>query len=161
MAYNEGTGNFLAYNREATWGTPPSTAYPKVRKLASSAITTERSSIQTQEMNSRRAVTGLRLGTRKSRVSVSMELFYSGDQYSAAWAAYTTASPAQFDDFMQSWMCAAETVAGSDLPAIDFMALARGQGCDAVRVEHAEALRTTLAKALHSSVPILVEVEVA
>ena len=54
-----------------------------------------------------------------------------------------------------------ETLAGTDLPDIDFVALAKGQGCAAVRVEHAEALRATLSQALRSPVPILVEVEVA
>jgi benzoylformate decarboxylase len=50
---------------------------------------------------------------------------------------------------------------GTDLPDIDFVALAKGQGCDAVRVDSAEMLRETLVKALSSPVPILVEIEVA
>jgi benzoylformate decarboxylase len=52
-------------------------------------------------------------------------------------------------------------VAGTDLPGIDFVALAQGQGCSAVRVAHAEALSATLQRALRSPVPVLVEVEVA
>lgn len=54
-----------------------------------------------------------------------------------------------------------EAVAGTELPEIDFVALAKGQGCDAVRVERAEALRATLIEALRSPAPMLVEVEVA
>ena len=49
---------------------------------------------------------------------------------------------------------------GTDLPALDFAALARGQGCDAVHVEHAEDLRDALARALRSNGPMLVEIEV-
>jgi len=54
-----------------------------------------------------------------------------------------------------------DPVQGTDLPDIDFVALAKGQGCDGVRVEQAHALRDTLVQALQSPVPILVEVEVA
>ncbi len=50
---------------------------------------------------------------------------------------------------------------GTDLPDIDFVALARGQGCEGVRIDSAEALRETLTEALRSPVPILVEIEVA
>ena len=49
---------------------------------------------------------------------------------------------------------------GTELPALDFVALARGQGCDAVHVERAEDLRDTLARALRSNGPMLVEIEV-
>jgi benzoylformate decarboxylase len=52
-------------------------------------------------------------------------------------------------------------VVGTDLPDIDFVALARGQGCDGVRVQDAQALRSTLQAALASPRPIVVEVEVA
>jgi benzoylformate decarboxylase len=54
-----------------------------------------------------------------------------------------------------------EPLAGTDLPDIDFVALAKGLGCDALRVESAASLRAALSQALRSSVPILVEVEVA
>ncbi|MEH3087465.1 MAG: benzoylformate decarboxylase [Xylophilus ampelinus] len=50
---------------------------------------------------------------------------------------------------------------GCDLPDIDFCALARGQGCDAVRVDDARALGDALRGALAHPRPILVEVEVA
>ncbi len=50
---------------------------------------------------------------------------------------------------------------GTDLPDIDFVALAKGQGCDGVHVEDAAELRETLERALRSPVPVLVEVEVA
>ena len=51
--------------------------------------------------------------------------------------------------------------AGTELPDLDFCALARGQGCEAVRVEHAAQLRDTLAAALRAPRPMLVEIEVA
>lgn len=54
-----------------------------------------------------------------------------------------------------------DTLEGTELPDLDFVALARGHGCDAVRVEHADTLRDTLAQALRSPVPLLVEIEVA
>lgn len=50
---------------------------------------------------------------------------------------------------------------GTELPDLDFVALARGQGCEAVHVERAEDLRDALAQALRSSTPTLVEIEVA
>jgi len=50
---------------------------------------------------------------------------------------------------------------GCDLPDIDFCALARGQGCDAVRVDDAHALHGVLRDALAATRPMLVEVEVA
>jgi benzoylformate decarboxylase len=56
---------------------------------------------------------------------------------------------------------AGEPVQGTDLHGIDFVALARGQGCEAVRVSDAAVLRETLAQALRASVPTLVEVAVA
>jgi benzoylformate decarboxylase len=54
-----------------------------------------------------------------------------------------------------------DPVQGTDLPDIDFVALAKGQGCAGVRVATADSLRATLTQALQSAVPILVEVEVA
>ena len=50
---------------------------------------------------------------------------------------------------------------GTELPDINFVALARGQGCDGIHVEQAEQLKETLERALRSPVPVLVEVEVA
>lgn len=50
---------------------------------------------------------------------------------------------------------------GTALPGIDFCALARGQGCEAVHVARAESLRPALSQALRSPVPVLVEVEIA
>ena len=54
-----------------------------------------------------------------------------------------------------------ETLQGTDLPEIDFTALARGQGCEAVTVSDAAQLATVLREALHSPKAILVEVDVA
>lgn len=54
-----------------------------------------------------------------------------------------------------------EVLQGTDLPDIDFVALARGQGCEAVRVDQAGTLHAVLRQALDAPVPFLVEVEVA
>ncbi|MDP1194615.1 thiamine pyrophosphate-dependent enzyme, partial [Klebsiella pneumoniae] len=54
-----------------------------------------------------------------------------------------------------------EKVEGTELPDIDFVALARGQGCDGVHVENAAELAEVLARALAHPKPIVVEVEVA
>ena len=50
---------------------------------------------------------------------------------------------------------------GTDLPDLDFLALARGQGCDAVHVSDAAQLHQVLRDALAHPRAILVEVEVA
>ncbi|MFC5523189.1 benzoylformate decarboxylase [Polaromonas jejuensis] len=54
-----------------------------------------------------------------------------------------------------------ETLQGTDLPELDFLALARGQGCDAIHVRDAARLAGALREALHSPRPLLLEVEVA
>jgi len=54
-----------------------------------------------------------------------------------------------------------EPIAGTDLPDLDFVALAAGHGVKAVRVERAEQLHDALAQSLRSTVPCLVEIEVA
>ena len=65
-------------------------------------------------------------------------------------------------DFAPAFHFAAgEAVPGAELPGIDFTALARGQGCAAVRVDNAGSLREALASALASPSPILVEIEIA
>lgn len=53
-----------------------------------------------------------------------------------------------------------DPVAGTELPDLDFVALAAGQAVKAVRVEHATELRDALAAALRSNAPELVEIEV-
>jgi benzoylformate decarboxylase len=50
---------------------------------------------------------------------------------------------------------------GTELPGLDFVALARAQGCDALRAGNAEELRPALASALQAKRPLLIEVEVA
>jgi benzoylformate decarboxylase len=54
-----------------------------------------------------------------------------------------------------------ETLQGTDLPELDFLALAKGQGCDAVNVHDAAQLASVLQGALRSPRPILLEVDVA
>jgi benzoylformate decarboxylase len=51
-------------------------------------------------------------------------------------------------------------VPGIDLPGLDFVALAMGQGCDAVRVTHAHELAGALGAALHAPGPSVVEIGV-
>jgi len=52
-------------------------------------------------------------------------------------------------------------VPGTDLPDLDFVALAAAQGMQGLRVERAEQLGPALSHALQSTAPMLVEVEVA
>ena len=54
-----------------------------------------------------------------------------------------------------------EAVQGTELPGLDFVALARGMGCQAVRVTQADKLQNALAQALSARAPMLVEVVVA
>ncbi|MFM0131359.1 benzoylformate decarboxylase [Paraburkholderia sediminicola] len=54
-----------------------------------------------------------------------------------------------------------DPVQGTDLPGLDFVALAAGMGCQGSRVTDAERLRDVLRDALASSGPMLVEVVVA
>ena len=54
-----------------------------------------------------------------------------------------------------------EPLPGTELPDIDFVALARGQGCRGISVDRAEELRAILLDALRSTVPTLVEVSIA
>src|SRR5256885_378128 len=51
-----------------------------------------------------------------------------------------------------------EPLAGTELPDIDFTALARGQGCRGVNLSRAQNLRDALIAALQAPVPTLVEV---
>jgi benzoylformate decarboxylase len=50
---------------------------------------------------------------------------------------------------------------GTSLPAIDFVGIARAQGCDAVRVERSAELHDALRAAFQSEGPMVVEVKVA
>lgn len=52
-------------------------------------------------------------------------------------------------------------VPGSDLPALDFVALAAGHGVPGRRVADAALLREELERALHSAGPLLLEIEIA
>ena len=54
-----------------------------------------------------------------------------------------------------------EPLPGTELPDIDFVALARGQGCRGVTVNRAQHLRDVLIEALQASLPTLVEVDIA
>ncbi|MEG2049435.1 MAG: thiamine pyrophosphate-dependent enzyme, partial [Comamonas sp.] len=54
-----------------------------------------------------------------------------------------------------------EKVEGTELPDIDFVALAKGHGCDGVHVEDAGQLAQVLKDSIAHPRPIIVEVEVA
>lgn len=54
-----------------------------------------------------------------------------------------------------------DKVMGTELPGIDFVALARGLGCGGVRVSDAARLGAVLADAMASGSPTLVEVRVS
>ncbi|WP_159008597.1 benzoylformate decarboxylase [Bradyrhizobium sp. S69] len=54
-----------------------------------------------------------------------------------------------------------EAVQGTDLPNLDFVSIARGMGCDAVRVTEADKLHLVLMQALFARSPTLVEILVA
>lgn len=54
-----------------------------------------------------------------------------------------------------------EPLVGTDLPGIDFLALARAQGCDAVQAADAATLHDVLRAALAAPVPTLVEIIVS
>jgi benzoylformate decarboxylase len=52
-----------------------------------------------------------------------------------------------------------ENVPGLDVPGLDFCALARGYGVDALRADSSESLTRALRQALASNKPMLIEVE--
>jgi benzoylformate decarboxylase len=54
-----------------------------------------------------------------------------------------------------------DAVQGTDLPNLDFVGLARAQGCEALRVTAASELEESLTRALQAPGPFLLEVEVA
>ncbi|HEM7814745.1 TPA: benzoylformate decarboxylase, partial [Burkholderia multivorans] len=54
-----------------------------------------------------------------------------------------------------------DPVQGTDLPDLDFVALAAGFGCRGVRVGDPARLRDTLADALRATAPVVVDVEIA
>jgi benzoylformate decarboxylase len=53
-----------------------------------------------------------------------------------------------------------EQIKGSDLPGIDFVAIARGHGCSALRVDEPSDLESAIRDALRSPSPMLLELEV-
>ncbi|MBR0725581.1 benzoylformate decarboxylase [Bradyrhizobium manausense] len=68
---------------------------------------------------------------------------------------------AALQDFAPAFGFAAqEPVQGTDLPDLDFVAIATGMGCPATRVHTADALRDALDNAFASNRPMLINVEV-
>jgi len=103
----EGTGAYLGYCKETSWAVPI-TAFTSVRKLPAASIGEGRTQLTTAELNTRRALTSVRLGAHTPAVSVPFELSYSGGH---------TAGSMQFDDFLESWMCADFTAAEAAMAA--------------------------------------------
>lgn len=54
-----------------------------------------------------------------------------------------------------------DVVQGTELPDLDFVALAKGMGCDGIRIKDATELRDALTQALRIDAPYVVEVDVA
>jgi benzoylformate decarboxylase len=54
-----------------------------------------------------------------------------------------------------------ESVQGTELPGIDFVALAHGHGCSASRVALPSELEPALARAFQSTSPVLIEAAVS
>ena len=54
-----------------------------------------------------------------------------------------------------------DPVQGTDLPDLNFVALAQGMGCRGIRVADAARLHDTLTDALRATAPVVVEIEVA
>jgi benzoylformate decarboxylase len=54
-----------------------------------------------------------------------------------------------------------ERPVGTELPGIDFVGIARAQGCEAVRITHAAELEAALSSALQATRPMLLDVIVA
>ncbi|MBV9531809.1 MAG: aldehyde dehydrogenase family protein, partial [Bradyrhizobium sp.] len=90
----------------------------------------------------------------------------------AVWSAARLALPVTFvilnnrryaalQDFAPTFgFSSQEPVQGTDLPDLDFVAIATGMGCAAVRVRDAEALHDALDTAFASNRPMLIEAEV-
>lgn len=92
-----GNRNRLSFKAESTWGTDPSGNYQELRKLGDAGITLDRAQIRTAEWNSRRAVTGMRLGNKAVGVNVPFELSYGTYDTlieSAFYSTWTTAASA-------------------------------------------------------------------
>ena len=119
------------------------------------------------------AAVGIALGKPDAKVIASIGDGSSMYSIQALWSAAQLALPITFiilknrryaalRDFAPTFGFAPdEPLAGTELPDIDFVALARGQGCGGVNANRAEQLRDVLVDALQASVPTLVEVDVA
>jgi hypothetical protein len=95
---SEGMRNSLKYAVETVFGTDPGGNYQILRKTGDAGLGLTRAQIKTEEMNSRRAVTGFRLGAKMPKVTVPFELVYGGYEdlmacaLMSTWAAAATAS---------------------------------------------------------------------
>jgi benzoylformate decarboxylase len=119
------------------------------------------------------AAVGVALAKRGERVIALMGDGSSMYSIQALWSAAQLKLPITFvvlnngryaalQDFAPVFgFSAVDPVQGTELPDIDFVALAKGQGCEALRVIDASKVRDALSQALRSPVPTLVEVEVA
>lgn len=107
MALITGTGRQIAYNKETSWAVPNATTYTIIRTPPGADSNIERSQIQTAELNARRAVTSIRMGSHRPTVTIPPEMFYAG----------VTAGAQQFNDFVESWMFNAWTAAASPIAA--------------------------------------------
>jgi benzoylformate decarboxylase len=119
------------------------------------------------------AAVGVALGKPGTRVICLMGDGSSMYSIQALWSAAQLELPITFvilnnrryaalQDFAPVFgFSATDVVQGTELPDIDFVSLARGMGCDATLVRHSGDLRAVLDRALASTAPSVVEVQVA
>jgi hypothetical protein len=101
LTMSEGMRNSLRYKMESSFGVDPGVNYTYVRKTGDAGVGLTRAQIKTEEMNSRRAVTGFRLGAKMPKVTVPFELIYSA-----------------YDDFISCAMMNAWTDAAAESGAL-------------------------------------------
>jgi hypothetical protein len=77
MAYGTGASRYLAFIKEVTAGTTPTTpVLKKLRNTGGNGITNERSVLQSGEIRSDRGISDVRLGQNQPAVSVPFEFSY-------------------------------------------------------------------------------------
>ncbi|MEJ8810624.1 benzoylformate decarboxylase [Variovorax ureilyticus] len=119
------------------------------------------------------AAVGVALGKPGTRVICLMGDGSSMYSIQALWSAAQLKLPITFvilnnrryaalQDFAPVFgFSATDVVQGTELPDIDFLSLAKGMGCDATLVSNSGGLRGVLDRALASTAPSVVEVQVA
>lgn len=77
MAYSEGSRRYIAFVKETTENTVPTTpTFTKIRNTGGSGIANERTSIQSNEIRSDRGISDMRLGQNAPNATVPAEFSY-------------------------------------------------------------------------------------